>query len=408
MFICKKRILYFSILLNLGILIFFKYSNFFILNFNYLNNFFFTKSEIAKPLLVLLPPGISFYTFQSVAYILDVYKNKIKPEKSFLNYSLFLGFFPQLVAGPIVNSAQFLPQLRKIDFFQFGEINLKKSIYFIMLGFFKKSVIADNISVIVDLCYNKDFTSSMSSFSLFVGMISYSIQIYMDFSGYSDMAIGLALFFGINLPENFRFPYLAKSITEFWRSWHITRSNWLKDYLYIPLGGSKLSNFYTYRNLLITMLLGGLWHGANWNFILWGGLHGIFLSVDRIFQSYANFKYLEENPFFNIIRILFVFLLVSLIWVFFRAPNISIAIEYIQVMFQFKSGIELGYTKLNLFYSILALFILGNFFGKKFGSRIEKILEDELRLGILFIISVLLILFVLLSGELKPFIYFVF
>lgn len=407
LFIHKSKFLLISIFISLGILFVFKYFNFVVLNYAKLYEFFFSSKLNPYLISLVLPPGISFYTFQSVAYILDVYNEKIPPEKSILNYSIFLGFFPQLVAGPIVNAAHFLPQIEKLKSIQFKDIYLKKAIYFFLLGFIKKSVLADNISVISDQCFHIDFIHVMSSFSLFVGMISYSIQIYMDFSGYSDMAIGLAYFFGIELPENFRYPYLASSITEFWRRWHITLSTWLKDYLYIPLGGSKNGSFNTYKNLILTMLIGGFWHGASLNFIVWGGIHGIWLSLERVFHRKSDVRP-DDNLMIQIFKILFVFVLISFIWIFFRAENMEMAIHYFYNIFQFKNGLELGYTKLNLFYLILVLMFFGKILGQKYELKLNYYMEKESNLGYYFCISIMIIGSILLSGNAKPFIYFVF
>ncbi len=402
----KNKYLFLSILLSLSTLILFKYANFFSsVSLKFIELLAGKKLEKQLVSLTLLP-GISFYTFQSISYMMDVYKKKILPEKSILNYSLFLGFFPQLVAGPIVNAAHFLPQIEKLKSIRLQDLYLKKAIYFFLLGFIKKSVIADNISVIVDQCFHIDFIHVLSSFSLFIGMLSYSIQIYMDFSGYSDMAIGLAYLFGIQLPENFRYPYLSSSITEFWRTWHITLSNWLRDYVYIPLGGSKKSNLDTYKNLFLTMVLGGLWHGANWNFIVWGGVHGILLCLERIVHKKSDIR--PDSFLLRNIKIIFVFLLVSLIWILFRAENLEFALKYFQNLFLFKTGLELGYTKLNQFYLILGVMFLSQVMGKKFENKLKHFTEKDSGLLFYFFISILIIGSILLSGNAKPFIYFVF
>src|ERR1019366_3533822 len=279
----KKAILVLSIIVNLGLLFYFKYTNFFI---EIINDFQLGK---IKPLNLILPIGISFYTFENLSYTIDVYRGKFKPVESFLDYCFFLTFFPKLVMGPIVRASDFIPQIRK-DIFISKE-DLAKGLYLIIGGLFKKVVISDFIYVNF-VQYIFDDPSRHSGIECLLGVYGYAMVIYCDFSGYSDMAIGMARWMGFTINENFDSPYQSSSITEFWRRWHISLSSWLKDYLYISLGGNRVGKFRQYINLMITMLLGGLWHGASFNFIVWGGMHGLALALDKLRLSYK----LKEAP----------------------------------------------------------------------------------------------------------------
>ena len=256
----------------LAVLGIFKYYDFFVTSF--CDVFHLTPGVLN----LILPVGISFYTFQALSYTIDVYTGKIEKEKSFLQFALYLSFFPQLVAGPIVKASEFLPQLkenRKVTL-----AGLESGIQIFVFGMFKKVVLADNISVFVDEVYRSPQIFGSGTVALAVA--AYAIQIYMDFSGYSDMAIGLGKMFGFHINENFNYPYIATSIKDFWRRWHISLSTWFKEYLYIPLGGNREGKFKTYRNLMIVFFMTGLWHGASWNFVVWGLFHGVFLVLERM------------------------------------------------------------------------------------------------------------------------------
>jgi alginate O-acetyltransferase complex protein AlgI len=296
---------------SLALLGYFKYTNFILFNWDLIsgNNF--------QPLDIFLPVGISFYTFQSVSYVLDVYWKKLKPTKNFLDYAFFLSFFPQLVAGPIVKAHHFLPQLEKTP--KVNKIAVYSGLWLIMLGLFKKAVIADYIAQYNDLIFAAPDT--YNGFENLMAIYGYTLQIYLDFSGYSDMAIGFGRIMGFDLGINFKLPYQSRNITDFWRRWHISLSTWLRDYLYIPLGGSRKGKWKTYRNLMLTMLLGGLWHGANWKFVFWGAMHGIALAIHK-----ATKKILDKIP--SILPTKFVswfitFHFVIFLWVFFRATDIN-------------------------------------------------------------------------------------
>ncbi|HMX33055.1 MAG TPA: MBOAT family O-acyltransferase [Leptospiraceae bacterium] len=410
----KFFLLFISLFFNLSILGFFKYSAFF------LESFFSFSALIGYSLdrivfNIILPAGISFYTFQSLSYTIDVYRGVISAEKSFLQYALYLAFFPQLVAGPIVLAQDFLPQIKTVFKKNFESINLKEGMYYILLGFLKKSVIADNISIITDFIFSENTNlSSISWQYLLIGILSYSIQIYGDFSGYTDIARGVALLLGFHLPENFNLPYFASSLTDFWRRWHISLSIWLRSYLYIPLGGNRLGNLFTYRNLMITMLLGGLWHGASWNFVIWGGLHGFYLAIERFFQSRPFIMSLVSDirpslkTALSIFYSIFTFILVSVFWIFFRSQTISKVFSILWGIVTLQSGITPSYSVFNQFYFLFFLVLIGHSIGYFASDRIKDFLARKDSYFIFSFYAFLLIVFVLYSGELKPFIYFVF
>ncbi len=310
----KNLILIFSIIINLGLLFYFKYTNFFIDILNDLN-----VGQI-KPLNLILPIGISFYTFENLSYTIDVYRGKFKPVTSFLDYCFFLSFFPKLVMGPIVRASDFIPQIRKDIFISDSDIS--RGLYLILGGLFKKVVISDFIYVNF-VQYIFDDPSKHTGIECLLGVYGYAMVIYCDFSGYSDMAIGMAKWMGFTINENFDSPYQSSSITEFWRRWHISLSSWLKDYLYISLGGNRVGKFRQYFNLMITMILGGLWHGASFNFIVWGGMHGIALAFDKMRISLSN-KFKIQNSkskIAKIIGVIITFHFVCFCWIFFKASS---------------------------------------------------------------------------------------
>ena len=308
-----------GVVMNLGLLGYFKYADFFIETLSYL-----LSAEIST-LRIILPIAISFYTFQQIAYLIDVYKKEAS-ETNFLRYIFFITFFPQLIAGPIVHHKEIMPQLRKFKPFQRNNVALGLSIFF--LGLAKKILIADTMSNYVTKVYDAVNAGVEPSFiEAWVGSVGFSIQIYFDFSAYSEMAVGLALLFGLRLPVNFFSPYQARSMIEFWRRWHITLSSFLKDYVYIPLGGGRQNTVRTVFNLMVVMLLGGLWHGASWTFVVWGGIHGIALSINHVFKA----KKIQLNwPSFVVFPLLFLYLNVT--WVFFKAETFSSAMRILKGM----------------------------------------------------------------------------
>lgn len=322
---CKKLILITSIVLDCSILFVFKYFDFFI---NSIINIFDNIGIQIQPitLQLILPVGISFYIFQTLSYMIDVYRGNAKPEHHFGVYATFISFFPQLVAGPIERTNRLMPQIKKEQYF-----NYKQATYGLKLmvwGFFKKIVIADNFSVYVDSVYNN--LTHFKGFALIIATILFTVQIYCDFSGYSDIARGTAKLLGIELMQNFTSPYFSASIKEFWSKWHISLSTWFRDYIYIPLGGNKVKKSKHYLNLIITFLVSGLWHGANWTYFLWGGVHGIAQVIENVLAISQKIKI---NTFQWIIRVIAVFCFSSLAWVFFRAQSISDAIYVFIHMF---------------------------------------------------------------------------
>ncbi len=313
----KRKLLIFGILSNVFLLGYFKYSDFFIENINFL-----TGSNISL-LHLALPLAISFFTFQQIAYLVDSYRGETK-EYDFLNYAVFVTFFPQLIAGPIVHHKEMMPQFEDKNKKYINYKNIALGISIFALGLFKKVAIADTLSVYAVNGF--DLASSLKFIEAWVTALSYTFQLYFDFSGYTDMAIGAALLFNIKLPINFNSPYKALNIQDFWRRWHITLSRFLRDYVYIPLGGSRKGDLVTYRNLFLTFLIGGIWHGAGWTFVFWGALHGIGMVVHRIWQK-IGFKLHKFIAWF------ITFNFVNITWVFFRAKDFDDAIKVLKGMF---------------------------------------------------------------------------
>jgi alginate O-acetyltransferase complex protein AlgI len=310
-----------SVVMNLGFLGFFKYFNFFAESFAALAGTLGFAADWAT-LHIVLPIGISFYTFQSMSYTIDVYRRRIEPERDFLVFACFIALFPQLVAGPIVRAAWLLPQLHHSKRFRWA--NLMGGLEMVIMGFFLKLVVADNLAPVVNDVFR--LPEAHNSLSLLLGVIFFAFQIYGDFAGYSLIAIGLARIMGYRFCRNFRRPYFAASFSEFWTRWHISLSSWLRDYLYISLGGNRKGTLKTYRNLMVTMLLGGLWHGASWTFIIWGGLHGFYLVLQRLLGGAAQHLRLRLTvlrPIKHLLAILAVFTLTTLGWVFFRAESVD-------------------------------------------------------------------------------------
>lgn len=336
-FLNRKQVLIIGICLNIGLLAYFKYTGFFINNINHLFGL-----SIGFGQNIILPLAISFFTFQQIAYLVDTYYHETK-EYNFLDYSLFVSFFPQLIAGPIVHHKEMLPQFAEQRANNEIWINLGIGLTIFSIGLFKKVIIADNIALHSTPVFSAaNAGTELSFFSAWVGVLAYTFQIYFDFSGYSDMAIGLARLFGIRLPLNFHSPYKSRSIVEFWRKWHMTLSRFLRDYLYIPLGGNKKGNLRRYTNLLITMLLGGLWHGAGWTFIIWGALHGLFLIINHAWHKIKKifFSAFNGNRFFTALAIALTFFCIVISWVFFRAESLDAALNMLAAMFG-MNGISL-------------------------------------------------------------------
>jgi D-alanyl-lipoteichoic acid acyltransferase DltB (MBOAT superfamily) len=356
----RKILLGTSILVNLGFLGFFKYYNFFLDNFITAFSFFGTEIK-ANSLNIILPVGISFYTFQTLSYSIDVYKRKLEPTKDFIAFSAFVSFFPQLVAGPIERARNLLPQFYKKRTFDYSKA--VDGMRQILWGLFKKIVIADNCAVFADQIFNNSHDYSGST--LVLGAIFFAFQIYGDFSGYSDIAIGTARLFGFNLMQNFAFPYFSRDIAEFWRRWHISLSTWFRDYLYIPLGGSRGTNYFKIRNVFIIFLVSGFWHGANWTFIIWGGLNALyFLPIMLLNKNKINTDVVAQGKHLPSVRevlsITLTFSLTTIAWIFFRAEDIHHAISYLSDIIHpsILTLPELITPKLEMIYTILCVFIL--------------------------------------------------
>ena len=368
-FFTKKALLVFGIVANIALLGYFKYADFFITNIN------FVFSTNTSALNLALPLAISFFTFQQIAYLVDSYRSETH-EYDFLNYAVFVAFFPQLIAGPIVHHKEMMPQFSKTRNKVKNYNNIALGLFIFSIGLFKKVVIADTFSVWATNGF--DAADTLNFFEAWVTSLSYTFQLYFDFSGYTDMAIGIALLFNIKLPINFNSPYKAVSIQDFWRRWHITLSRFLKEYVYIPLGGNRKSNIKTYSNLFVTFLLGGIWHGAGWTFVFWGALHGVGLVVHRVWQSFG-FKMHTLFAWF----ITFNFINIS--WVFFRAEEFSDAIKVLKGM--------CGLTGLNLPYALSGKLYFLSEYGIHFGSFIEKTGGNIVTFLWLFVAAVLVFTF---------------
>ena len=324
----RYRKLWFSIgiILDLSALVFFKYANFLVDNFNILNGLFGISPIILKD--IVLPIGISFYTFQAISYLTDVYRGQVRAQTNFIRLGTYIALFPQLIAGPIIRYHEIEPQLSQRCF---SWENMYEGIKRFCFGLARKVLIANQLAVIADDIFSRA-PDTLTSATAWLGALVYSLQIYYDFAGYSDMAIGLGRMFGFRFPENFNFPYIAESIRGFWRRWHITLSAWFKDYLYIPLGGNRKGKVRTYLNLYIVFFLTGLWHGASWTFVIWGLLHGTFMVIERV--GFGNLLEKTLKP----VRILYTLLVVVTAWVFFRADNLPAAVHYLGRMFSFQFG----------------------------------------------------------------------
>ncbi len=411
----RKYLLWTSLVVNLGLLGVFKYYNFFAENF--VQAFTFFGGEIkSNSLNIILPVGISFYTFQTLSYTIDVYRRKLEPTTNFINFAAFVSFFPQLVAGPIERASNLLPQFqkkRKIDY-----QNLSNGFSQIVWGLFKKVVIADNFAIYANEIFEN--FESYSGFVLLFGAFFFAFQIYGDFSGYSDIAIGTARLFGFNLTQNFATPYFSRDIAEFWRRWHISLSTWFRDYLYIPLGGSQRSLSKNIRNIFIIFVVSGFWHGANWTFVAWGALNALyFLPLVLVKRNRKNLDVVAENSWFpsikEVAQIGLTFFITLIAWVFFRADTIGHAIKYV-------SDLLAGLIDVNSFVAFQSYFSLFDkslwllFLGfiliewigrkKKFGLEfIEKFPKPIKLLSLILVIMATL--FFMSTGK-QDFIYFQF
>ncbi|MDM1521809.1 MBOAT family protein [Empedobacter sp. 225-1] len=406
----KKIWLTISIGINLGFLGFFKYYNFFADSFAEMLNGFGLNVH-PWTLQIILPVGISFYTFHGLSYIIDIYYNRIKAERNIVDYSVFVSFFPLLVAGPIERATHLLPQIKKTRVFNYSQA--VDGMRQILWGLFKKMVIADNCAIYANEIFSNP--ESQSGSNLVLGAIFFAFQIYGDFSGYSDIALGVARLFGIELLKNFNYPYFSRDIAEFWRRWHISLSTWFRDYLYIPLGGSRGGNWMRVRNTFIIFIVSGFWHGANWTFIFWGFLNALFIMPSILLKTNrTNLEIVAQDRFFPTFRELFnmmlTFALTVLAWIFFRSNSITHAFEYIggifnQSLFTFPTLRKSALATLFL----VVFLLLTEWMGRRNNYGIEKLLLKKPRwVRWSFYAFVLMLIGLFLQTEESPFIYFQF
>lgn len=397
----RKVLFTLSLVLNGGILCYFKYVHFFADSFSRLMAVLGVHNLPLVVMQIVLPPAISFYTFQEVAYIVDVYKGQIQAAESIFDYALFISLFPHLIAGPIQRPSHLLPQVQNPR--TFNPDSFFSGCLLIGSGLFRKCVIADSCAVLANAAFNGRMGGGWAV--TLIGMWAFALQIYGDFSGYSDMARGSAQVLGFHFMVNFRQPYLATSLQDFWRRWHISLSTWLRDYLYIPLGGSRKGESRIYVNLLLTMLLGGLWHGANWTFVIWGFLHGGALAVERFFSG-ANAGAAKWSAIHTWLRRICVFQFVCLTWVFFRAASVRDALEMLGQLFQRTSlaGCWPAFCYLSFFAGLMLFVDLAlersgsEYLGEEFSSRLQ-IAVALIGLGLVAFLG---------AGEMNAFIYFQF
>lgn len=411
----KKISVFFCFLINLGILFIFKYFNFFVEILNSMGSFF-NIFKINSSINVLLPVGISFYTFQALGYTIDVYRKKINAEKNFINYALFVSFFPQLVAGPIERSTNLLNQVKTIHKFKYE--NLLRGIIYILFGFFLKLLIADRAAILVNEVFKN--SNNYGSLILILAGVFFTIQIYCDFYSYSIIAKGSARILDIELMDNFKEPLLSKSIVEFWRRWHISLSTWFRDYLYIPLGGNRVSLFKNLLNIIIVFMVSGLWHGANMTFVLWGLIHGL-CNVIETFLSKKKVM-IRDNFIISLIRRVFTFIIVVFAFIFFRADNINIGLIFIKNIFNNSFRYDLflnefsktSFGFINLYPFLISLFILLIVDILKYNNiKVVDVVENSI-LPIRWIILLFLLFSIIIFGVYGPgfsesqFIYFQF
>ncbi len=398
----QKFLLILSITCNLLLLGYFKYTNLILSTLSRIVSLKFETLDI------FLPIGISFYTFQTISYIVDVYKKEIKPTENLLDYTFYMSFFPHLVAGPIVRARDFLPQLyQKLII---TNEYVQEGLWMILKGFIKKAIIADYVAQYNDLVFGG--VKNYSGFENLMGLYGYALQIYCDFSGYSDMAIGFALLMGYRLLPNFNSPYVSLNITEFWRRWHISLSHWLRDYVYIPQGGNQKGLFWQNVFLLNTMLIGGLWHGADWKFVLWGGIHGLALVLHKLYQNFIGKTYkLKENIFVDLVSWLITFHFVAFLWVYFRASSFYEAnLFIIHIVTNFDCAYFIPFLQARyLFCLMLSLGFTIHFMPNSFKNQLFGYFSKMPFWGktVIFVI-VIQTMIQLRSETIQPFIYFQF
>ncbi|MBK8805211.1 MAG: MBOAT family protein [Bacteroidales bacterium] len=415
----KKILIFLSVFVNLALLGYYKYSYFFTEQINILlgtdfrvvdhfailgNQLFNANFSIDE---IILPVGISFYTFQTISYSIDVYRGRLKPVKNIIDFGFYVSYFPQLVAGPIVRAAEFIPQI--YEKYRLTKEDFGIAIFYIINGLIKKMVISDYISLnFVDRVF--DNPGTYTGFENLVAVYGYALQIYCDFSGYTDIAIGVSLLLGFSLPLNFNSPYKADSITDFWRRWHISLSSWLKDYLYISLGGNKKGKFRQYINLLLTMLLGGLWHGANIRFVIWGALHGVGLAFHKLWMYYVPLAK-NTSKAYRIVSIIITFHFVCFAWIFFRAKDMdNINIMLLKIFGDFD--IQLVAKIITSYWKIFLILFVGyliHWLPSSIKSYYKTtFIKTPVWIKIIFVVITVLIVYQSKSADVQPFIYFQF
>ena len=403
----KRWLVVLSVAVNLGMLGYFKYTNFLIDISNQLFGQGFLQFQN-----IFLPVGISFFVFQSMSYTIDIYRGQLKPLDNWCDYLFYLSFFPQLVAGPIVRARDFIPQIRQNPIVVTREM-FGTGVFLILTGLFKKAIISDYISLnFVDRIFDEPLL--YSGFECLAGIYGYALQIYCDFSGYSDMAIGIALLLGFRFPKNFDAPYKSATITEFWRRWHISLSTWLKDYLYISLGGNRKGRFRTYVNLVVTMLLGGLWHGAAPRFVLWGGFHGLLLALHKfLMRLFPRMKATgaDMKRGWRIAGIFVTFHLVCLGWIFFRARDVGTGADILEQVFT-NFDISLIPNIITGYWEIFAMMLVGyvaHFTPRRLQERAcDAVIRNPLAVNALLIVVIIWVVMQVKSADIQPFIYFQF
>ncbi len=399
----KKKLLVLSLVANIGLLFVFKYFNFFIDSFNQFSSMIGFQSNLAF-LNIILPVGISFYTFQTLSYTIDIFNGKIKPTQDWIDFATYVCFFPQLVAGPIERASRILPQLSQKRSFDWNQGN--EGIRKIIIGLFKKVVVADSLAPMVEHTFTN--YQDLSSFALFLGALYFTFQIYCDFSGYSDIAVGISKLFGINLMENFNYPYFARNIGDFWKRWHISLTTWFRDYLYLPLGGSRGPLLFSFRNITIVFLVSGFWHGANWTFIFWGLIHVIYYIPYFLIKKNPKSIFLSNLIIKNkILAVITTFVLVMLSWVFFRSNTIEDAWLYLYRLFSMAEGQNMFLNPANnLNATYYLLYILFFLFIDYYISLEKK--ESDLQRRLFNSGLFLIILFFVQMDDAESFIYFQF
>ncbi len=407
----RKFWFWLSIIINLGFLGVFKYFNFFSASFS---DLLLKMGLHTNPLSlnVILPIGISFYTFHGLSYVIDIYNRKIEPELNFVDYSVFVSFFPLLVAGPIERATHLLPQIQKVRVFDINTAS--EGLKQILWGLFKKIVIADNCATFANLIFNnyEDYNGS----TLVLGAIFFTFQIYCDFSGYSDIALGTAKLFGITLLKNFAFPYFSRDIAEFWRRWHISLSSWFRDYVYIPLGGSKVDLWVKVRNTFIIFLISGFWHGANWTFIFWGLLNAFYFLPSLLLQrNRVNIDIVAQGKILPSIKDIYsmtiTFSLTVFAWIFFRAESLTHAFNYINKLFSvtlFKSPIFEGIGLAIPLFFLIVFFIIIEWIGRENEFPIQRLFKNKSMIFRWVFYFLLICTILIFSGEEQQFIYFQF